>query len=198
VTVHSRTVPATLFKNEITLKNGARIAPAILGVGIGIGRTLENFGRVKKESGIITNEFLETSEENVWAAGDSAEFFDTTAGITRTIGNWTNSFLQGRSAAANMFAAFTGDGEKMPFRAVSTYNIVNLGMNLTYVGYLDDADDYWEQETGGGILRAYLARGVLRGGVLINRFDDKIKLATLVETGEAKKYELEQTFPQTS
>ena len=194
VITHRGTEPASINGMEITLRNGERLSPALVGVGVGILRNLDSFGEIKKNIGILTNEFFETSEENVYAAGDAAEFFDTYAGIQRTVGNWTNSFLQGRAAGLNMFASLSGDTEKRaPYRAIPAYNIINLKLNLTFVGYLDDADDFWEKLYEGGITRVFLKGEKIRGAVLINRFNDKIKIAELIKLG-GDKNELEKTF----
>ncbi len=196
VIIHPRTEISHLNKQgEVFLKNGDGLTPSIVGAGIGLLRNTESFGRIKigAGKGILTNEFLETSEENVYAAGDVAEFFDPASGASRIIGNWTNSFLQGRAAAFNMLAAAGSEAAKEPFRAVSTYNIVSLGMNLTYVGYLEDADDFWENLSEDGVLRAFLKDGKVRGATLVNRFSNKAKISKLIEYG-ADKNELEKTF----
>src|SRR6185503_9577172 len=40
--------------------------------------------------GIVTNEYLETNEPDVYAAGDVAEFFDVSIGLHNQMGTWNN------------------------------------------------------------------------------------------------------------
>lgn len=89
-----------------------------LGLGVGLEPNLE-FARVaglKINQGIITDEFLQTSDPDIFAAGDIAEFYDTIINRHHVLGNWLNSDMQGRAAAHNML------GVKKPFELVSFYN----------------------------------------------------------------------------
>lgn len=194
VIMHRRTEPATINGMEITFKNGERLSPELIGAGVGIMRNLDSFGGIKKNIGILTNDFLEASEENVYSAGDIAEYFDAYSGVERAVGNWTNSFLQGRAVALNMFASLAGKEEgRAPYAVVPAYNIINLKLNITFVGYLEDADDFWEKLYDGGITRVFLKAGKVRGAVLINRFGDKIKIAELIKSN-ADIHELAKAF----
>ena len=194
IKVHKKTEPATIHGMEVNFTNGDRVLPELVGVGTGIFRNLNPFGGIKTGTGILTNEFLETSEENTFAAGDIAEFPDAYSGATRALGNWTNAVLQGRAAASNMFASLSGDRSKqMPYQVVPTYNISILNLRLTFLGFLEDADEIWEKVYDGAVARVFLKEKKIRGAVLINRFDDKLKIAELIKAnGEIN--ELEKAF----
>lgn len=166
---------------EVLTEQGAEFPADALAAGIGLDRNLEflksSAVRMGKH-GVLTNEFLETSEPDIFAAGDVAEFQDVIFGERRILGNWTNAFLQGKRAGLNMA------GLREPFKNVSTYSITNLGMQLTAIGEcgrdsdtivrLDEGRDQYE--------RLFLRGGVLVGAALINRFQDKAHLAKLIET----------------
>lgn len=195
VVMHRNTEIMSSNSAEIFLRNGEKLAPALIGAGVGITRNLEHFGEIKKNIGILTNEFLETLEENVYAAGDVAEFPDVYSGVARVVGNWTNSALQGRAVAFNAFASLSGEQNKQaPYQIVPTYNITNLSTKLTFLGFLDDSDEVWEKfyDTA-GVTRVFLKEKKIKGAVLINRFDDKIKIAELIKAGGGI-YELEKAF----
>lgn len=195
VLIHRKTETMSSNGTEIFLRNGERLAPALIGAGVGIARNLESFGTIKKNIGILTNEFLETSEENVYAAGDVAEFPDAYAGVARVVGNWTNSALQGRAAAFNAFASLSGEQDKRaPYQIVPAYNITNLSTKLTFLGFSDDSDEVWEKfYDATGVTRVFLKEKKIKGAVLINRFDDKIKIVELIQAGGGKN-ELEKAF----
>ena len=154
----------------------------IIGVGIGLNKNLNFFkerGFLTGEEGIKTNEYLETGNEGVFAAGDIAEFYDVIFEKNHTVGNWTNAFLQGKTVGLNMA------GRKMVFRNVPFYSITNLGFQITALG---------EIETGEGIEtisranppfhkyeRFFIKDGIIKGAFMINMFSDKSILAKLIE-----------------
>lgn len=102
----------------------------ILVVGIGIKRNVDfivNSG-LKIKEGVIVNEFLETSEADIFAAGDVAEFYDVILNKRMLLRNWTSAFLQGKTAALNML------GEKTVFKHISGFNVINFGINISFLG----------------------------------------------------------------
>lgn len=166
---------------------------AVVGAGIGLARSLDIFSALKTNRGIVANECLQTSNPDVYTAGDVAEWFDSIKGQYTVVGNWTNAFLQGRVAALNML------GQKTPLRVVPTYSITNFGVKLTIVGDIEEGDNVWEEV--GTVVRPFLRRVVFQngktiGGVLINQFSDKTRLVSLVEAG-ASKHDVEKAFQST-
>lgn len=199
VILHKNAEVGSIGQVEVFLKNGDKITAAVLGAGVGLERNLGAFHALKTNKGIVTNEFLETSDPNIYASGDVAEFYDVFSGLNRVVGNWTNSFLQGRTAALNMLARRSlsegGLDERIPFRAVSAYNIVNLGVNIAFVGCLDDADGFFEKAGEKELVRIFIKDGKVHGGVLINRFRDKVAITRLIEENRpVLQNELEKIF----
>ena len=90
-------------------------------------------------------------------------------------------------------------GQKTPLWVVSTYHIVNFGVDCALVGDVEGGDDVWEEV--GTVVNPFLRRVVFRsgktiGGVLINRFEDKTRLASFVEAG-ASRNDVEKIFQST-
>ena len=169
-------------KAAVITRLGHNLESDALALGIGMEKNpefLEGSGIEKGHLGIRVNEFLETSSENIWAAGDVTEFYDVILEKYRSVGNWTNAFLQGQRAGLNMA------GERKELRAVSAYSITNLGFQITALG------DCEEKEGVESIIRLdfyrnlyerfFLRKGVLVGAVLINCFKDKTVLTKLIE-----------------
>ena len=123
------------------------------------------------------NEFLETNMEGIFAAGDVAEFYDLILGKHRVQGNWTNAFLQGKIAGLNM------TGSRNPFKNVSAYSITNLGFQITALGDCDkDAESVVRIDRKNRRYERFFIRdGCIIGAALINSFQDKPYLATLIE-----------------
>lgn len=167
-------------KIEITTKGLRKIEGDAIALGVGIERNigfLTNSGIDLGEKGIRTNEFLETGQEGVYAAGDVAEFYDLILGAHQVVGNWTNAFLHGKRAGLNML------GRREPFKNVTGYSITNLGFQITILGYLGKELEIItraEVKTN-QYERFFIKDGVLVGAALVNRFQDKPHLAKLIE-----------------
>lgn len=165
---------------EIKTKNSKKIPIDAIAVGVGIGRNLEcahNAGLTIGEQGIKVNEYLETSDPSVFAAGDVAEYYDIISQSDRVAGNWTNAVVQGRRAGLNMA------GQRAPFISVPSYSITNLGFQITALGdtlHYDDTVIRIDKDNK-QYERFFLKENVLMGAVLINRFRDKNHLAQLIE-----------------
>ena len=165
---------------EVTTKNLKKISVDAIVVGIGMDRNLEYArvaGIILGEQGIKTNEFLETSEADIFAAGDVAEYYDSMSKSHRAVGNWTNAVLQGKRAGLNM------TGNRRAFTSIPSYSITNLGFQITALG------DTSNQE--GAVVRMdkphkqyerfFFKGDALAGAVLINRFRDKTHISRLIE-----------------
>ena len=166
---------------QIVTKKGMQIEADVVAVGNGIRRNMElGMGTLQTGEGIKVNEFLETNVAGVWAAGDSAEYFDACAGKWKTVGNWTHGFLTGRIAGVNML------GGVEAFLAVPAYSITALGNVLTVVGEAGEGEnisavarfDSRERKYS----RFFLQNGKIIGAVLINSFQAKPALAKLIES----------------
>ncbi|OGF82636.1 hypothetical protein A2924_00160 [Candidatus Giovannonibacteria bacterium RIFCSPLOWO2_01_FULL_44_16] len=190
-----RNAEINFIKNDdFYLKNGEHIKMPIWALGIGLMRNFSFLPDAVKNTGLLCDEYLRTSEPDIFAAGDAAEYFDISLQRRVVAGNWTNAFLQGRCAAINMLSA---DGAAQAFKAVPTYTLVNLGINLTFLGMIgcDTADDTFELSDENRLMRVFLEKGKATGAVLINRFNDKITLSKLIENGHGRE-ELEKLFKQ--
>ena len=165
---------------EITTKTLKKMSCDAIGVGIGIDRDFgyaQSAGIDVGQHGILTNEYLETNQPDVFACGDVAEFYDGIADKQHTVGNWTNAVLQGKRAGLNML------GQREKFTYVPSYSITNLGFQITAVGdcsrhegaivRVDPVHKQYE--------RFFFKEDVLAGAILINRFADKAHIAMLIE-----------------
>lgn len=102
----------------------------MIGVGLGLTMNIDVFKATKLETnvGILTNEFLETSIPDVWAAGDVAEFYDVVSQRHHRMGTWDNSINHGRHVARNML------GAREPYVEVPTYASGMFNSNISVMG----------------------------------------------------------------
>src|SRR3972149_111133 len=166
---------------RVKLNNGQEILADIVGVGIGIHLDLDYLkdSGLTIKKGVVTNEFLETSVKDVWAAGDVAEFYDPIIGAYHSLGNWANSSAQGRIVGANMA------GDRQPFETTSMYSINIFESNFSFLGdpVVDENTEVLER---GGVKEKKLARLLLRddtvvGASLINLPLDRNIITQLIK-----------------
>jgi NAD(P)H-nitrite reductase large subunit len=101
-------------------------------VGVGLGLTL-NHGflaetPIARQTGIVTNEYLETNVPGVYSAGDVAEFYDAVLGRHNIMGTWDNALAHGRVVAVNMA------GGHEAYVDVPTYTSPLFDVNIAVMG----------------------------------------------------------------
>ena len=167
----------------VVLKDGTQIACDMIVAGIGVicdHKWLESSG-LKRNRGILANEYLETSLPDIYTAGDCSEFNDVILGEVVQLGNWVNGQEQGKTAGLNM----VGIGAKKQFRFVSFYTTQGLGMGIAMVGDVRPLPDRkiiirGSPETG-AYGRIFIAGDEIEGATLINRGGELMTLAKLIE-----------------
>ena len=74
----------------------------LITIGVEPNVDLTRGSGIEVSRGIIVDQFLETSEPGIFAAGDVVEFSDKITGRYAVNANWPNAFIQGRFAGINM------------------------------------------------------------------------------------------------
>ena len=179
---------------KVKLKGGKETPAEIAGVGIGIHMDLEHLSDsdIKINKGVVTNEYLETGTENVWAAGDTAEFYDVIFSKHHQMGNWSNAAAQGKVAGPNMVAGWGppnppagGGGEREKFITVSAYTIGIFDNSFTFMGdtVIDTETELVERGSiqDGKLGRIYLRNGVITGVAFINLPADRRPIEELIK-----------------
>jgi len=90
---------------------------------------------VRLGDGILVNQYLETSEPGIFAAGDVANFFDIVFKERRRIEHWDNAVKQGRLAARNML------GRRLAYDEVSYFFCNILDLSFNFLGSTRDIDE---------------------------------------------------------
>ena len=84
---------------------------------------------IHTDRGILVNEFLQTNNANIFAAGDVAQVFDPFSGETILDSLWGPARMQGQAAGFNM------TGQSTPYHKGIPYNVTRLaGRTTTIVG----------------------------------------------------------------
>ena len=123
-------VPTNGVPSYVKTKKGREIQADMIGVGLGITLNTQILGGtpIKVDGGVVVDEYLESNVPGVFAAGDIANFFDTTVNRHHTMGTWDNAMAHGRIAAANMA------GGHQPYIDVPTYTSPLFDVNIAVVG----------------------------------------------------------------
>jgi len=146
--------------------NGERFEGEFCGVAIGLDYNtawLDGTG-VECDDGVSVDEHMRTDTEDIYAAGDITQYYDTLVGARAQNGAWGSAKEQGAVAAANMVA----DAPEEEFRWVSSYSITHFEFPFLSFGHPTRGDEgaerrYGEQEWR----RLAFENGRLVGGVLI-------------------------------
>ena len=167
----------------VELSDGTQISGSMLGVGIGIAPDWPLFkaAGIKADKGVLCNEYLETNVENVYTAGDVAQFQDVAVDRQRVVGNWLNATMQARIAAANM------TGERKVFELVSGYTTELLGLEMAFVGDTDRAaaDDVRQLKLEGQeAVEVFDRKGKTVGAVLIGDVSQRQAITDAIKNKE--------------
>jgi 3-phenylpropionate/trans-cinnamate dioxygenase ferredoxin reductase subunit len=165
----------TVLRNVQT-KSGQRLAAGIAVVALG---TELNLGLVTGTplayvNGTPVNEYLETDEKGIFAAGDIALYPDRIFGGVRRIDHWECAVVQGHVAGANMTGKKRIKFEFMPYHSMQLFDL-----NFEFVGDVTKPPTRVELEGDRGkkkFLLRYYQQQTLAGIVLCNQ-PDKVEPA---------------------
>jgi NADPH-dependent 2,4-dienoyl-CoA reductase/sulfur reductase-like enzyme len=84
----------------VVLENNEKLSCQLVIIGKGVQPNIElvKDTNVKINYGIVVNEFMQTSVDNIYAAGDVAEYYDITTNKYTINALWPNAVIQGRIA----------------------------------------------------------------------------------------------------
>lgn len=183
---YEETIASVAPSNGSTLvagTNGFSATADLVGVGLGLTMNidlLKDTG-VKTNVGVVTNEFLETTAPEVWAAGDVAEFYDVVSQRHHRMGTWDNSLNHGRHVAKNML------GAREPYVEVPTYASSMFNSNISVMGVTTeeepDAEDLVEfDEDLRNYKRLFFLGDRLVGAILIGKMKGRKKVLELISS----------------
>jgi NADPH-dependent 2,4-dienoyl-CoA reductase/sulfur reductase-like enzyme len=135
--------------SAVVLGDGQAISCEMVVAGIGVrpATGLLAGSGIEVGDGVIVNEYLETSQPGIYAAGDVANYPDLLFGKRRRVEHWDNAVSQGQYCARALM------GERAPFRHVPYFFSDVFDLSYEYWGDSSDADHV-----------------ALRGAVLTNSF----------------------------
>ncbi|MGA2266711.1 MAG: FAD-dependent oxidoreductase [Phycisphaerae bacterium] len=150
----------------VQTKQGRRIEADLVIVGIGIAPATELAAGagLAVENGIVANEYLQTAQPDIYAAGDNASFPYKALGVRTRIEHWDGALSEGKCAGRNM----AGAGEPFTYMPYFYSDLFKFGYEA--VGDVNSkletfAD--WQKVNDTGVVY-YLQGGRVRGVMLCN------------------------------
>jgi NADPH-dependent 2,4-dienoyl-CoA reductase/sulfur reductase-like enzyme len=170
--------------SSAVLVDGQTIPCQLVVVGIGVEPVTEmvrNSG-IEIGDGIVVNEYLETTQANILAAGDVANYPDLIFGKRRRVEHWDNAVTQGQYCARVLM------GERVAFKHVPYFFSDIFDLSYEYWGDASAAD----QAIHRGDLRSksfsawWLHRTKLVAAFTMNRPDEEREVAPRwIESGQS-------------
>jgi NADPH-dependent 2,4-dienoyl-CoA reductase/sulfur reductase-like enzyme len=137
---------------------------ALVGVGIEPVTDLADAAGLDVGNGIEVDEYARTSDPDIYAAGDVAEFPYLALDARTRVEHWDHAIQHGRSAGANMA------GANHPYTALPMFYSDFFDLGWEAVGDLDPGlvvEPVWKEPFRQGVL-FYLRDDVIRGVLLWN------------------------------
>lgn len=170
----------TITKEKVILNDGSELSADLVVVGKGVKPNIGflNGSGIKANKGILVDELMRTSTEDIYAAGDVTEARDPIPNKWQLNPTWPSAIEQGRVAGLNMAGHKRGVIRNIRMNVSSIF-----GLTFASFGYI-----YGEEEgisvvrRDGPIYRKLIFKDhLLIGGILIGELEDVGILVNFVE-----------------
>lgn len=162
--------------------DGRQIESDILIVGVGISPVIElaKATGVDVGNGIIVDEYLQSSDPDIYAAGDNAFFPYQALGKSTRIEHWDNALNQGCHAGRNM----AGANEPFTYMPYFFSDLFDFGFEAVgeVFSNLEVVAD-WQEKFKTGVLY-YLKDGKVRGVMNCNVWEKLDEARELIKSGK--------------
>jgi len=183
-----------LFKYR--LKNGKQLSCNLLVVAVGVFPDVSIIegcaGKVKADKGIVVDQFMKTTADNIYAAGDVIKSFDMLTGENRSIAIWPLAVRQGVIAGKNMAGIPVSYSGGFFMNSVEILGIPVISMGLSNA----DGNEIEEIETfkvynlqkriyrkivirNNKVIGAILAGAIERAGIYVGLISNKIDISDI-------------------
>jgi NADPH-dependent 2,4-dienoyl-CoA reductase/sulfur reductase-like enzyme len=157
------------------LSDGRRLPADLVVAGIGVLPATDAFegSGLALDDGVLVDEYLETNEADVYAAGDVARYRDVLFETRRRAEHWDNAVEQGRHAARALL------GVRAPFIHVPYFFSDVFDRSYEFWGDAAGADNvvYRGDVPGGRFSAWWLREGRLVAAFVMDRPDAERELA---------------------
>ena len=138
---HSEIVEITGKKERVSgvvLKDGKSLKCNLVAYAIGIRPRIDlaKQAGLEVDRGILVNEYMQTNDPDIYAAGDVAQVYDPITGKAMLDSLWAPARQQGNTSGLNMA------GQKTPYVKSAPFNVTRLaGLTTTIIGMVGSGRD---------------------------------------------------------
>ena len=149
-------------KNTAKMKSGKTVDFDVLVLAVGVRANTSLLKDIGGEvnRGIIVNDKMETSVQNIYAAGDCTEGNDISFGEKRVLALLPNAVMQGHTAGVNM-----AGGEEIFDKAIPMNSIGFFGLHVMTAGTYEG--EMYEEKGENSVKRLFTKDGLLKGFIII-------------------------------
>ena len=166
----------------IITSTGAEVPADLLVVGIGAAPNdqLAAAAGLEVENGVLTDEALRTSDENIFAAGDVANSFNPLLGRRVRVEHWANA-LNGGPVAARSMLGQPVVYDPVPYFYSDQYDLGMECAGLPSPGSYDEVA-YRGDRAGLEFVAFWLSRGTVVAGMNVNVWDVNDDIQSLIRS----------------
>jgi 3-phenylpropionate/trans-cinnamate dioxygenase ferredoxin reductase component len=172
---------------KVTTRNGLALTADIVIAGVGIAPSvhLAEKAGLAVENGILVNDVLQTSNKDIYSAGDNTNFKSLPLNRRMRVEHWDNSIAQGKAAGSNMAEL------KAPFDYVPYFFSDLFEFGFEAVGDINSQLQTimdWKKEFDTGVVY-YLENDIVNGIMLCNVWDKVDAAREIIRSREKIKPE---------
>lgn len=161
----------TFDKNTAKMKSGKTVDfdVAVLAVGVRANTALVSDLGGEVNRGILVDDSMKTSVENIYAAGDCTEGNDVSSNTKKVIALVPNAYMQGKCAGKNMAGESDIFDKAVPMNAIGFF-----GLHMLTAGtYYDESQggEVYKEESKDSFKKLFSKDGFLTGFIMIGETD---------------------------
>lgn len=157
--------------NRAVMKSGTQVEFDILVLAVGVRANTSLVEEIGGEvnRGIIINNKMETSLENIYSAGDCTEGEDISCGKKRVLAILPNAYIQGHCSGVNMAGGNAVFDNAIPMNSIGLFGLHAMTAGSCFTE--DEGGQLYEENTADKIKMLFTKDGLLTGYILIGDVD---------------------------
>lgn len=148
--------------NRAYMKSGSTIDFDVLVLAVGVRANTALIKEIGGQTnrGILVDETMKTSIDDIYAAGDCSEGMDSSIGQKRVLAILPNAYMQGYTAGINMAGGYEKFDNEIPMNSIGFFELHAMTAG-SYDGEL------YEEKTEHSLKRLFTKDDLLKGFILI-------------------------------
>lgn len=170
--------------DKAVLKSGKSIDFDVLVIAVGVRANTKFISDIggTVDRGIKTDEYLKTSLDDIYSAGDCTESWDITSDENRVLALLPNAYMQGECAGINMAGGEKAYKNAIPMNAIGFFglHIITAGSYNGDEYIVKNEKSYKKLITKDNLLKGYiLIENISRAGIYTSLIREKTPLDTI-------------------